>query len=135
MIWSKAFIMERERFDGADVIHLLRARAEDLDWPRLLARFDGQWRVLLSHLVLFGFVYPAERTRIPATVMRELMAQLEPELERAAPDEQVCQGTMLSRAQYRIDIQQWGYRDPRQSPEGTMSSDEIALWTAAIDEE
>ena len=23
MIWSKAFIMERERFDGADVAHLL----------------------------------------------------------------------------------------------------------------
>ena len=24
MIWSKAFIQERERFDGADVLHLLR---------------------------------------------------------------------------------------------------------------
>src|SRR5688572_18385319 len=24
-IWSKAFIMERERFDGADVAHLIRA--------------------------------------------------------------------------------------------------------------
>jgi hypothetical protein len=135
MIWSKSFIMERERFDGADVIHLLRARAEELDWARLLARFDGQWRVLLSHLTLFGFVYPAERTRIPATVMRELLGHLDQELDGPAPDEPVCQGTILSRAQYRIDIQQWGYKDPRQSPEGSMSSDEIALWTAAIDEE
>ena len=25
MIWSKAFVMGRERFDGADVIHLVRA--------------------------------------------------------------------------------------------------------------
>jgi hypothetical protein len=25
MIWSKAFVMERERFDGADVLHLLNA--------------------------------------------------------------------------------------------------------------
>src|SRR5581483_1635139 len=55
MIWSKAFIMERERYDGADVAHLLRARAPELDWARLLARFDDYWRVLLSHLVLFGF--------------------------------------------------------------------------------
>ena len=31
MIWSKAFIMERERYDGNDVIHLLRARAGSLD--------------------------------------------------------------------------------------------------------
>ena len=51
MIWSKAFVMERERYDGADVAHILRACAETLDWPRLLQRFDGHWRVLLQHLV------------------------------------------------------------------------------------
>src|SRR5207244_3254521 len=31
MIWSKAFLMERERFDGADVAHLIRAAHRDLD--------------------------------------------------------------------------------------------------------
>ena len=36
MIWSKAFIQERERFDGADVLHLLRELGPSLDWPRLL---------------------------------------------------------------------------------------------------
>jgi hypothetical protein len=25
MVWQKAFIMERERFDGADVVHLIQA--------------------------------------------------------------------------------------------------------------
>src|SRR5947209_1381921 len=39
ILWSKSFVMERERFDGADLAHLLRARAERLDWPRLLGRF------------------------------------------------------------------------------------------------
>ena len=34
MIWSKAFIMERERFDGADIAHLLLARGRELDWCR-----------------------------------------------------------------------------------------------------
>jgi hypothetical protein len=29
---SKAFIMERERYDGGDIAHLLLARAEQLDW-------------------------------------------------------------------------------------------------------
>src|SRR5687767_159276 len=29
MIWSKAFVLERERYDGADVIHLLHAMAQD----------------------------------------------------------------------------------------------------------
>ncbi len=58
MIWSKAFIMERERYDGADIAHLILACGRDLDWRRLLGRFGRRWRVLLSHLVLFGFVYP-----------------------------------------------------------------------------
>src|SRR5262245_16613281 len=51
MIWSKAFIQERERFDGADVLHLLRETGPSLDWPRLLMRFGDYWRVLLSHLI------------------------------------------------------------------------------------
>jgi hypothetical protein len=34
LLWSKAFVMERERFDGGDVLHLLRAQAER---PRLAA--------------------------------------------------------------------------------------------------
>lgn len=30
MIWSKAFVMERDRYDGADVAHLLLRRAEEI---------------------------------------------------------------------------------------------------------
>jgi len=36
MIWSKGFVMERERFDGADVYHLLRAVGAKLDWDRVM---------------------------------------------------------------------------------------------------
>jgi hypothetical protein len=36
---SKAFIMERERYDGADIAHLLQANAEQIDWPGLVERF------------------------------------------------------------------------------------------------
>ena len=51
LVWSKAFVQERERFDGADVLHLLRDAGRDIDWPRLVARFGDYWPVLLSHLV------------------------------------------------------------------------------------
>src|SRR5205085_362129 len=71
-IWSKAFIQERERYDGADVAHLIRARGRDFDWPRLLRRFGPHWPVLLSHLILFGYIYPGERAIIPAGVMQDL---------------------------------------------------------------
>ena len=131
-IWSKAFVMERERFDGADIAHLLLAQSERLDWTRLIARFDRHWRVLMSHLVLFGFVYPNERTRIPAAALRELSLRLEAEFEAPTPHERVCQGTILSREQYLVDVDQRGFRDARLAPQGTMTRREIARWTAGI---
>jgi hypothetical protein len=135
MIWSKAFIQERERFDGADVAHVLRAQAEQLDWQRLLRRFGRRyWRVLFSHLVLFGFIYPAERDRIPEWVMRELFGRLERELSAPPPADRVCQGTILSREQYLADVDRWGYQDARQLPLGNMTEEAIDHWTAAIDD-
>jgi hypothetical protein len=131
MIWSKAFVMERERYDGADIAHIVRACAEKLDWARLLHRFDGYWRVLLQHLVMFGFIYPSERARVPAAVLRELMSRLERELTRSSTD-RVCQGTLISRAQYLVDVEHWDYADPRLAPRGNMTSDECLRWTAGI---
>ena len=131
MIWSKSFVMERERYDGADVAHVLRACATTLDWPRLVHRFADHWRVLLHHLVLFGFIYPCERARIPAAVMRELMGRLDTELTRPAPG-RACQGTLISRAQYLTDLERWGYTDPRLAPDGNMTPAERERWTAGI---
>jgi hypothetical protein len=135
IIWSKAFIMERERYDGADIAHLLRATAAGLDWRRLLDRFGPHWRVLLSHLVLFGFIYPHERTAVPAWVTAELVARLQAEAAQADDGERVCRGTILSRGQYLADVDRWGYRDGRLPPEGCMSEGEIAHWTAAFHDE
>ena len=131
MIWSKAFIMERERFDGADVAHLILACGRDLDWRRLLGRFGRRWRVLLSHLILFGFIYPGERTIVPDAVMAHLLRRLD--RERAGPeDARVCDGTLLSREQYLVDVAARGYADGRLAPRGEMTAAEIAHWTAAI---
>jgi hypothetical protein len=132
MLWSKAFVMERERYDGADVVHILRSRAERLDWDRLLRRFGERWRVLLVNLVLFGFVYPAERARIPARVMKTLLERLNSELEVDAATGRVCQGPLVSREQYLRDIREWGYADARQQPLGNMTAEQVDAWTAAI---
>ncbi len=129
MLWSKGFIMERERFDGADIAHVLRACGERLDWDRLLLRFGDHWQVLLSHLVLFGYIYPGERGRIPARVMQTLLQRLAAPVDAAG---KLCQGTLLSRQQYLTDISRWGYGDAR-LVKGFMTPEDIAHWTAAID--
>jgi hypothetical protein len=130
-IWSKAFVMERERYDGADVSHLLLALGERLDWDRLLARFGPHWRVLLSHLILFGFIFPSARSGVPEWVMRELLQRLDSEVGSANPAEPVCYGTLLSWSQYLGDVLGGTFRDARIRPFGTMSAEEVARWTSA----
>jgi hypothetical protein len=124
--------MARDRFDGADVAHLLRACSERLDWSRLLQRFGNHWRVLYSHLILFGFIYPGERSRIPSWVMEELSQRLQHEINSAAGAEPLCQGTLLAPLQYQIDVEQWGYEDVRLAPRGNMTETEIYQWTAHV---
>jgi hypothetical protein len=131
MIWSKGLIMERERFDGADVAHVLRAAGNRLDWRRLVDRFGPYWRALYAHVVLFGFIYPSDREQVPAWVIDELSQRLRDETNAGNAEERVNYGTIVSRQQYLKDIQDWGYKDAR-LVHGTMSEDDIALWTAGI---
>lgn len=128
MIWQKAFIMERERYDGADVIHLLRARGRELDWDRLLARFGLHWRVLLSHLLLFGYVYPEDHDSVPRAVLESLCARL---LSDAPGSNGTCRGLFLSRSQYLVDTEEWSFDDPRLAPAGSMSTEQVMAWTEA----
>src|SRR5213592_4389886 len=134
MIWMKAYIMERERFDGADIAHILQSCAEKLDWPHLVRRFGPDWRVLLSHLVLFGYIYPDERDKIPNAIMDDLIARLRSERRTAGADP-ICRGTLLSRKQYLMDIQDRGFRDARLQQRVHMNANDIAHWTRAIAKE
>jgi hypothetical protein len=135
MIWSKAFIMERERFDGADIAHVIHARGPQLNWQRLLDRFKPYPRVLLTHLLLFGFIYPDRKENVPKEVLRQLLSVVETEIAASPPQEKICFGTLLSRGQYLTDIGRWGYADARLQPRGAMSAEDIAYWTAAISTE
>jgi hypothetical protein len=129
IIWMKSYIMERERYDGADVAHLLLKCSEKMDWPHLIERFGPDWRVLLSHLVLYGFIYPSERHRVPAAVIGELTEKMRRE-ENVPATERVCNGTVLSRAQYLHDVREEGFRDARLDERCRMTKAEMEEWTA-----
>jgi len=131
MIWMKSFIMERERFDGADVAHLIFHCAADMDWDRLLSRFGPVWRVLLSHLILFGFIFPSEKDRIPRTILEELLCRV---AESEIDGDRVCRGTLLSRVQYLPDVGEGGLRDARLDARVGLSWSEIEAWSEAAED-
>jgi hypothetical protein len=133
LLWQKSFVMERERYDGADVAHILRSCAESLDWDRLLRRFDPYWQLLLSYLVLFTFIYPSDRQRVPGRVIASLVDRLKHDVDAPPSKDRVCRGTLMSRAQYLLDIGRYGYADARLVPYGNMSPEDAVYWTWAID--
>jgi len=132
MIFSKAFIMERNRYDGADIAHLMRARGRELDWPRLIGHFGPYWRVLLSHLILFEFIYPGEPSPIPPDLLENLVRSWRSERTLPRSASRICQGSLLSTIQYNVDIEDWGYEDARLIPRGKLTRQEIKEWTEAI---
>lgn len=129
-LWTKCFVMERERFDGADICHLLEARGDTIDWQRMLDRFGPHWRLLLGHLVFFTFNFPGSRHKVPQWVLDELTQRVAREHYPEAPT--VCQGTLVSREQYLVDLRERGYEDARIPPHGNVPAEQIAAWTDAI---
>ena len=132
MIWSKAFIQERERFDGADVLHLLRDVGPSLDWRRLID----------SVRTLGGCCSPISsvRVRLPGPkvdrsdwVMDGSILRFSAERDDLA--DEVCNGTLLSREQYAYDLNALCYDDGRVEPRGRLTPHEVDIWTAAIDGE
>lgn len=132
LIWSKSFVMERERFDGADVTHLIRARGHVIDWPRLIARYGDYRLVLAAHLLLFRFAYSDADQLMPRWVFDQVLGDLRP--PPVDPQERVCFGTVISREQYLADVAQLGYADAR-LVRAHMTPEALAIWTAAIADE
>jgi len=111
LIWCKCYVQNRERFDGADVNHVLLKYGKQLDWQRLLTRMDQHWHVLLAQLLLFQFVYPADfHDIIPKWLFDELMNRAHDQYKLPSAVEKVCRGPLLDQTQYGIDIKEWNYK-------------------------
>ncbi len=118
LLWSKAFVQVRDRYDGSDIVHLILKQHDDIDWQRLLDYMDDHWEVLLVHLLNFRWIYPGERERIPDWLMDELTGRLRRQLRRPAPGGRVCRGRLFSEEDFEIDIRDWGFVDPVAGPAG-----------------
>lgn len=111
LIWCKIYVQNRERYDGADVNHIMLKQGKDLDWKRLLFRMEPHWHLLLSQLINFQFVYPSEfHNIIPKWLFDELMRRAHEQYDLPPAMEKVCRGPVIDQTQYEIDIKQWNYK-------------------------
>lgn len=111
MIWCKTYVQSRNRYDGADVLHLYLKCGKQLDWRLILSLLDPHWHLLLATLLLFQFVYPADyRDIIPRWLFDELLQRARKQYELPSPMRAACLGPLIDQKQYTIDIQEWNYR-------------------------
>ena len=71
---------------------------------------------------------------IPDAIVEDLITRLRSEAKTAGP-ERLCRGPLLSRQQYLVDVQEWGFRDARLEGRVQMNEKDIADWTDAIEKE
>jgi predicted nucleotidyltransferase len=110
-IWSKIFVQDRYRYDGADVAHMILKRHEEIDWRRLLNHMEMYWEVLLIAVLNFRFIYPSERNLVPQWLFDELIDRLRNQSEIPTPNMKVCRGRIFSPRDYAVDIDQWGFSE------------------------
>ena len=110
-VWSKIYVQDRYRYDGADVAHMILKRSDDIDWTQLISYMELHWEVLLIALLNFRFIYPSERDRIPRGVMNELLGRLQAQLDMPPSDKKVCRGRIFSPRDFQIDVTEWGFSE------------------------
>jgi hypothetical protein len=109
-IWCKIFVQNRERYDAADINHMILKRGKKLNWKQLLEYVDQHWQLLLQQIINFMYVYPADRDIIPKWLFDELIERAKLQMELHAPNERVCRGPLIDQTQYKIDITEWDYK-------------------------
>jgi hypothetical protein len=110
LIASKVFVTRRERFDGADICHIIYGTRGKFDWKRLLALLGEHWQMLLWDLVLFQYIYPGHCDFVPREIWHELLHRFKVELQH--PNKAIdFRGSLIDEKMFSIDVLEWGRRD------------------------
>jgi hypothetical protein len=111
LLASKLFVQFRERYDGADMVHVIYATRGNLDWQRILSLVGEHYELLLSILVLFHYIYPTCGSYIPEEIWNTMLGKLQQSLARPDPATSF-RGSLLDEKMFAVDVNEWGLPDP-----------------------
>jgi hypothetical protein len=104
---SKLFVIRRERYDGADIAHIIYATHGKLDWNRILHQAGDHWEILLWALLLFRYVYPAKSDYVPAGLWEDLLGRMTKSVS-SSEHGQEFRGSLIDDNMFAIDVEEWG---------------------------
>jgi hypothetical protein len=107
---SKLFVTRRERFDGADIAHIIFGTRGRLDWERILELAGEHWELVLWNLILFHYVYPAQSSYVPQAIWQRLLGRFADET-RASDRRAAFRGSLIDHRMFAIDVEEWGFED------------------------
>jgi hypothetical protein len=110
LLASKLFVVRRERFDGADIAHIIYATRGNLEWERIVQLAGEHWEMLLWPLILFHYVYPAHSDYVPRGLWNNLLDRFRREI--ASPDAEArFRGSLIDENMFAIDLTEWRLDD------------------------
>ena len=110
LIASKVFVTRRERFDGADICHIIYGTRGKFDWKRLMTLLGEHWQMLLWYLVLYHYIYPSDSDYVPREIWDELLQRFQVELKH--PNAQAgFRGSLIDENMFAIDVMEWEKRN------------------------
>jgi hypothetical protein len=110
LVASKIFVAKRERFDGADIAHVIYGTYGSFDWDREMEIVGEHWEMLLWSLVLFRYVYPAQSHYVPSEIWCELVTRFTREIQNRDP-QALFRGSLIDEYMFAIDVDEWEQPD------------------------
>jgi hypothetical protein len=107
LLASKLFVIRRERFDGADIAHIIHGTKGRLDWTRVLDHVGEHWEILLWALILFRYVYPAHTDYVPHELWQDLLSRYMHLVQHPDP-KAPFRGSLVDDNMFSIDMKDWG---------------------------
>jgi len=71
-LWTKLYVMQRDRCDWPDALNILNGIGPELDWARLLERLGDDMPLLAGLLQVFRWIYPPRYNQLPQAIRTRL---------------------------------------------------------------
>lgn len=90
LVRVKLYVMQRERCDWVDVLNVLAAAVEQIEWRRLVARMGRDLPLLHAALAIFNWLCPGRAQALPAWLRKQFaLARIEADAPAAMEERRV----------------------------------------------